>query len=357
METIFLILSLARKEKLVICSMCKEVGRVKRNTIVMTFCYPERTVSVPNISQFDTTADAWDYAAKVCLRMSQRALREPPSSAKSDAEIAEAFYEHFRTLIPHSDSDIRNFESTHSQHIKERLGGKHTKINNLQGKVSRMALSLLYGAIVCTVMSNLLSDIPGIFQDVEIRRKSAYAIYTFYSQLLVDERAKTTWLGWFNIITDSIKELSPSGAAKRYAKGIRGGSLSRKQVKGKKSDVMKKLLDAVTYEPIFLKMFKETGLLTRINRDVSADILARFEKLQFEVYHQKREYKYACVIHDKSSSSYRSNDDNQYFREGNKTSLYSKKSKARVHEISPFEPLTEVDAEYKDKDKDHYNNS
>jgi len=315
----------------------------------MTFCYPEKTVSVPNISNFDTIADAWDYAARVCLRMSQRALRDPPSSAKSDAEIAEAFYEHFRTLIPHSDSAIRNFESIHSQRIKERLSGKHNKMSNLQGKVPRMALSLLYGAIVCTVMSNLLSDIPATFQDVEIRRKSAYAIYTFYSQLLVDERAKTTWLGWFNIVNDSIKELSPSGAAKRYAKGIRGGSLSRKQVKGKKSDVMKKLLDVVTYEPIFLKMFNKTRLLTRINRDASADILARFEKLQFEVYHQKKEYNYACVIHDKSSS-YSSNDDNQYFREGKKTSIYSKKSKAKVHEISPSEPLVEVNTKYKDKD-------
>jgi hypothetical protein len=338
---------LARKKKLVVCPECNKVGRVKRNTIVMTFCYPEKTVSVPNISKFDSTADAWDYAAKVCLRMSQRVLRDPPSDAKADSEMAEAFYEHFRTLVPHSDVDIRNFESIHSQRIIERLCNMHNKINYAESKVSKMALSLLYGAIVCTVMSDLLSEIPVNSQDVEIRRKSAYAIYTHYSQLLVDERAKTTWLGWFYIVTDSITELSPNASAKRYAKGIRGGSLSRKQVKRKERDVIKKLLDAKSYDPIFLRLVEDTGLLIRSNKEASADILSRFEKFQFEVYHQKREYQYAYVIHNKSSSY--SYNDNQYFKEGKKKSLYSKNSKGVVHEIFPSEPLTEVTAEYNSK--------
>jgi hypothetical protein len=312
----------------------------------VTFCYPEKSVSVPNISKFDNTADAWDYAAKVCLRMSQRALKDPPSSAKSDSKIAEAFYEHFRTLVPHSDSDIRDFESIHTKRIKERLGNKDDKINNQEGRVSRTALSLLYGAIVCTIMSDLLSkDIPSVSGDIKIRRKSAYAIYTYYSQLLVDERAKTTWLGWFFIIYDSIR-LSPGAAAKRYAEEVGGRrSLSRKQVKGKKSVVIKKLLDSVTYEPIFLRIFRKTGLLIKLNTDVSADILSRFEKFQFEVYHQQRNYRYVWVIHDKSSL-YSSKDD-EYFREGKKVSRYSRESKGKIHEISPSESLTYVDADDK----------
>lgn len=344
-----------RKQSLVRCPVCHKEGRVRRNTISITFCYPEKTISVPNISKFDTTADAWDYAAKVCLRMSQRVLKDPPPDAKTDCEIAEVFYEHFRTLIPNSDAGIRNFESIHSQRIIERLDNKHNQINYVEGKVSKMALSLLYGAIVCTVMSDLLSNIPAIFHDVEIRRKSAYAIYTHYSQLLVDERAKTTWLGWFHIVVDSITELSPNAAVKRYAKGIRGGSLSRRQVKGREIDVIKKLQDVVTNDPIFLKMFEESGLLIRSNKEASAGILSRFEKFQFEVYHQKREYRYACVIHDKSSLY--SSKDNQYFKEGKKTSLYSKNSKGEVHEISPSELVMKVDTEYKDKDENINDNA
>src|SRR5215204_6076950 len=340
MVTIFLIISLPGNLRLVRCPVCHKEGRVKRNTIAITFCYPETTVSVPNISKFDTTPDAWDYASKVCLRMSQRVLKDPPPDAKTDCEIAEAFYEHFRTLIPHSDADIRNFESIHSQRIIERLRNMHDKINYVEGKVSKMALSLLYGAIVCTMMSDLLSEIPANSQDVKIRRKSAYAIYTHYSQLLVDERAKTPWIGWFCIVTDSITELSPNAAVKRYAKGIRGGSLSRKQVKWKERDVIKKLLNAQKYDPIFIKLIEDTGLLVRSNKEASADILSRFGKFQFEVYHQKREYHYAYIIHDKSSL-YSSND-NQYFKEGKKRSLYSKNSKGIVHEIFPSEPLTEV---------------
>jgi hypothetical protein len=339
---------LPRKQRLVRCPVCHKEGRVKRNTIAIRFCYPEKTVSVPNISKFDTTRDAWDYAAKVCLRMSQRVLKDPHADAKTDSEMAAAFYEHFRTLIPHSDADIRNFESIHSQRIIERLRNMHNKIDYVENKVSKMALSLLYGAIVCTVMSDLLSEIPANSQDVKIRRKSAYAIYTHYSQLLVDERAKTTWLGWFCIVTDSITELSPKAAVKRYAKGIRGGSLSRKQVKGKERHVIKKLLDSQKYDPIFLKLVEDTGLLIRRNKEALADILSRFEKFQFEVYHQKREYQYAYVIHNKSSSY--SPKDNQYFKEGKKRSLYSKKNKGIVHEIFPSESLTEVTAEYNNKD-------
>jgi hypothetical protein len=340
---------------LVVCPECKKAGRIKRNKIVMAFCYPEKTVSVPNVSKVDSTADAWDYAAKVCLRMSQRILRDPILDAKTDSEMAKTFYEHFRTIIPHNDDDIRNFESIHSQRIIERLRNMQDKINYVEGKVSKMALSLLYGAIVCTVMSDLLSEIPANPQNVEIRRKSAYAIYTHYSKWLIDERAKTTWLGWFYIVTDSIDELSPNAAVKRYAKGIKGGSLSRKQVKGKELDVIKKLLDAQTYDPIFLELIEDTGLLIRSNKEVSADILSRFGKFQFEVYHQKRGYQYACVIHNKSSTY--SSKDNQYFKEGKKRSLYSKNSKGVVHEIFPSEPLTEVNAEYKEKDDNTKDNN
>jgi hypothetical protein len=334
---------------LVICPVCKKVGRVRRNRIVMTFCYPEKTISVPNISQLDTTSDAWDYAAKVCLRMSQRALRDPPANAKSDNEIAEAFYEHFRTLIPHTDSDINNFESIHGERIRQKLDSRHDSINP-EDRISKTALSLLYGAIVCTIMSDLLSKNRSSFRNVKTERKSAYAIYTFYSQLLIDERAKTTWLGWFNIIIDSIIELSPSAAVKKYTRGIRGGSISRKQVKGRKPEVMKKLLDAVTYEPIFLKMFRQTGLLTRSNMDVSADILSRFEKFQFEVYHQEREYEYAWIIHEKSSSS-TSHSHDDYFKQSKKTSLYSIKSKSRWCQISPTRSLRYVDAKDKQDNK------
>jgi len=142
--------------------------------------------------------------------------------------------------------------------------------------------------------------------------------------------------------------LSPNAAVKRYAKGIRGGSLSPKQVKGKGRDVIKKLLDAQKYDPIFLKLVEDTGLLIRSNKEALEDILSRFEKFQFEVYHQKREYQYAYIIHNKSSS-YSSNN-NQYFKEGKKRSLYSKNSKSLVHEIFPSEPLTEVTAEYNNKD-------
>jgi hypothetical protein len=324
---------LARKQKLVRCSVCGEVGRRKRNTIVERYSYPEKIVAVPNISQFRTTADAWDYAAKVCLRMSQRALKDPPLDLKFDDEIAELFYEIFRKVVPHSDADIRNFESIHRQRIKERLA-KYT--TNSDATVSRMSLSLLYGATVCTIMSDkLYSPYYAIFEESEIQRKVAYAIYTFFSQLLVDERAKATWLGWSNIIRD-YKGFGPGAAAKMHSDEIRGGSLSRKQVKDRASDVLKKEQDVARYEPAFLDLLGDSEQLIKNDRSATADMLISFEKYQFAVYDQERKYEYAWVVHDKTSSY---NPKGEYFKEGKKKSVYSNKSKSRWCPISPYQSL------------------
>lgn len=316
------------------CCVCGEVGRRKRNTIVATYSYPEKTVAVPNISQFDSTSDAWDYAAKVCLRMSQQALKAPPPDAESDSRIAEAIYEHFRIVVPHTDANIRNFESVHRQRIEERLTDYGTKPKST---VPRMSLALLYGAIVCTVMSDLLyKPHHAIFgKTEEIQRESAYAIYTYYTELLVDERSKTTWFGWLNIIHDYIS-LGPGAAAKRHTKELRGGSLTRKQVKSKAFDIIVKAHDSVKYGHAFLAMFTESGRLIKSNVHASANVLKLFEKLQFDIYDQTRRYEYAWVVHDKNTSNrYNS----EFFNEGKKRSTYSSKSKSRWCEISPYQSL------------------
>jgi hypothetical protein len=72
-------------------------------------------------------------------------------------------------------------------------------------------------------------------------------------------------------------------------------------------------------------------------------MLASFERLQFQVYDQIREYQYAWVIHGKdSSSSSSSSKDHAYFKEGRKISLYSKNSKSRWCPISPNQSLPTV---------------
>ena len=97
--------------------------------------------------------------------------------------------------------------------------------------------------------------------------------------------------------------------------------------------------DAITCEPFFHEAFRKIGLLTRISEEASADILSRFEKFQFEVYHQERAYEYAWVIHKKTSRSHEDYDDD-YFKEGKKTSLYYEDSKSERCPISPSQPLS-----------------
>ena len=324
---------MVRKRKLVVC-ICGQVGRRKRNAVIMRFSYPQDTVAVPNVSQFETVADAWDYSAKVFLRLSQRALENPPVDEKLDSQIAQTTYEHFRTILPHSDDDINYFESIHTQRIKERQAICQV---NPDAKVSRMSLSLLYGAIVCTVMSNkLFNPYHAIFKGGEVERKVAYAIYTFYSQLLIDERAKTTWVGWYNIVYDFITKVGPGAAAKKHANEVAGGSLTRKQVKDKKSEVINKALDDLRYRPVFESLLRSTGQLIKSNTNAAAYMLNQFERFQFEVYDQERKYEYAWVIHDKTQQP-GSND--EFFQESRRTSIYSKKSKSNWCEISPYQSL------------------
>jgi hypothetical protein len=247
---------------LVRCPVCGDVGKIKRNIIVNKFSYPQEIVSVPNTSQFDTIADAWDYAAKVCLRMSQRVLRgRPPLDIKSDDTAAKAFYDRFRVVMPHSDEDIIRFESIHRGLIKERLD-KYAP--NPNAAVSRMSLSLLYGAIVCTVMyDSFKSHPPSNSVEVERHRETAHAIYTYFSGLLIDERAKTTWLGWLNIQNDVSRWLSPNAAAKKHANETMGRALTRRQIITKEPEVFAKAQDFEKYNLAFDVMFRKGGRRTK----------------------------------------------------------------------------------------------
>jgi hypothetical protein len=332
---------LARKLKLVKCSVCGEVGRIKRNRIVKKLSYPEKVVSVPNISQFDTIVDAWDYAAKICLRMSQRALRKPPSDVEFDNRIAEALYEHFRTMMPHSDEDIRRFESLHRRLIEERLAEHASNINAV---VSRMSLSLLYGGIVCTVMSDSFNYPPSTPEELKKQKEAAYMIYTHYRELLIDERVKTTGIGWLNIQLDAVR-FGPNAAAKKHTNEIIGGSLTRKQIRAKAPEISMTAQDIIRYDVAFRTLFKKFGWWIRRDPNRSEIMLALFDRFQFQVYDQERRYEYAWVIHDKTLSSSYTSKDGQYFKEGRKTSLYSKNSKSRWCPISPYQslPIVSID--------------
>jgi hypothetical protein len=54
----------------------------------MRFHYLVDKVRLPNIDDIFTISEAWDYGAKVCLRMSQMMLKFPPDPAL-DAEMAD----------------------------------------------------------------------------------------------------------------------------------------------------------------------------------------------------------------------------------------------------------------------------
>ncbi|HEY9406546.1 MAG TPA: hypothetical protein VIP53_03745 [Nitrososphaera sp.] len=53
------------------------------------FTYPMDKVPIPHLDALETPADAWDYASKVYLRMSQRVLFDRHLEPTTDAELAD----------------------------------------------------------------------------------------------------------------------------------------------------------------------------------------------------------------------------------------------------------------------------
>jgi hypothetical protein len=58
--------------------------------------------------------------------------------------------------------------------------------------------------------------------------------------------------------------------------------------------------------------------------------------LQLDIYDQTRKYEYAWVVHDKNPSD---RPNSEHFKEGKKTSTYSRKAKSRWCPISPYQSL------------------
>ena len=307
---------------------------------MIKFSFPQKIVSVPNISQFDTISGAWDYAVRVCLRMSQRFLILGPSDTELDNKLADEIYKESKRLIPHSDEDIRRFESLHCKLIEKRLAEQPSNFNMV---VSRPSLSLLYDAIVCSVMADICYYYPSSAPDeVKKQREVAHMIYIHYKDLLIDERAKVTSLTWLEILGDHLS-FGPNAAAKRHAGEIRGGSLSRRQIKTKAPEIITRELDSLKCNTDYLYIFTKYEQQIKRHPYWSRRVLDLFDMDQYLVYGQKRNYEYAWVVHNKkSSSSYGSRNPSDYFKEGRKASFYSRNSKSGWCPISPYQQLTEV---------------
>jgi hypothetical protein len=303
----------------------------------MQFSYPTDKVHLPNTEQIWRISGAWDYAAKVCLRMSQMMMKFPPRPTL-DADIATSLYSYFMTVSPHTVKDINKFETFHRRIIKSRILASKNDVRDLQapgeqeeqgdkikhqpdydtlsfedeekhihtplplntGKVTKSSIAFLYGAIVCTVISRQNYNEDSVFEPSEEERIVAKAICTEFQLLYVDERMRKDWSGWFQVMLDA--HLDGIGTARtKHATKLDEGDvvkLSRKQIQKKFTKTWDMARQVNTYLPLFEELFKRYGQHIKSHPARAASFALDFLKVQFSVYDQSTTYRYASVIHD-----------------------------------------------------------
>jgi hypothetical protein len=334
---------LVKHSKLVYCSICGRIGRLERNSNTMRFRYPIDKVHVPNVEHIWTISDAWDYAAKVCLHMSQKMMKFPPPAAL-DKSIAASLYEHFRTVVPpHTVNDIAKFESLHRHIIESRIlafknslknqeeplseqekpqddegeeGIKRqpdydtlsfeTKMNHIHtplpaktGKVTRSTIAFLYGAVVCSVISRQSYDQASAFKPSEDEKTVAKAICTKFQLLYIDETMRKHPIDWFKIYLD-VHRLGMGAARTKHATKLDDGKLVKlasKQIQKKAAKTWEMARQVNIYLPLFEELFKRYGQHIKSHPLRAASFVLDFLKIQLRIYDQSTTYRYASVIH------------------------------------------------------------
>ena len=173
-------------------------------------------------------SDAWDYAAKVCLRMRELMILMPPPIL-GDEEMAKLAYDEFN-FGQHTAEEQKSFELKHLSTPAKNIDRKkkelrtnvrrttqrgddqpnnylkdppwdtiHIRLPEDSGRVSRLSVSMLYSAIVCLVFRDVMWKAPF---SVDISKAITYIIYTYFSLIEDDLRHQRTWLYWMPIFSD-----------------------------------------------------------------------------------------------------------------------------------------------------------
>ena len=216
----------------IICPRCLHQGGFLQTRWV------KRTTSIPRKEGILSVADAWEYAAKVNLRLREYMILFPPNNS-FDKRATELTYDYFNLGL-HSDDEIKAFEARHliipSKNLRTKLKQLtlqvrstatynprdqvygdfainklpafrtvHTKVPQNAGHVTRSSVSYLYAAIVCYIFRDISKLYP--FPE-EFHRELAYSIYTRFSMLengLSDLRYAYSLPRWISILQDAEK--------------------------------------------------------------------------------------------------------------------------------------------------------
>ena|SRR5215207_8009280 len=98
---------MTHKRSSILCPRCKQTGFLTKRWV-------KRTVNIPNIPKPDhaTLSSAWDYAARVCLRIRESLILWPPQES-ANKNINGSPHQIFSGFSPLSEDQINAFELRH----------------------------------------------------------------------------------------------------------------------------------------------------------------------------------------------------------------------------------------------------
>lgn len=283
---------------------------------------------------------AWDYAAKVLLRLRELSILFP--SFEHDEDSAKHVYNQFN-YGQHTFEEIKAFESTYlstpAKNIKpkkveltrnvrrttERRDDEpdnylkrpqwntiHVRLPKNSGYIGRISVSMLYAAIVCLILRDTSID-ASLPQDVN--RETANTIYTMFSLLEDDLRGPRPWISRLPIFADVKKygyhgaaalnacptlkcnkcsnerkeifvqmeeRLEASGSIKFVCPKCGGEErimrkLSTRHLRNMHTRAIKKAQDCLTYAPLYKDLNDFCKFIINNNKD---DFLRRFQKYE-----------------------------------------------------------------------------
>ena len=274
----------------------------------------KRAVYLPKLKDIKTVSEAWDYAAKVCLRMHKAIIRFPLDNQEDDDKLSTAVYKHFAELLGnlHSMDQINLFESRQYErllklknitkvkkkdnqinedsrireneqaNIEKNSGWKdpyeetmHMPLPRNTGSIAKLSIAFLYAAIVCKTLSDFFKDSPYSCHTGYIR-----GIYTnFYSNsFYYDERSRRDWIQWIKIY-DDVKKHGYNAASSLNAVVLDSEDnksktkvqvkLSVKHIRNKQSKTKQLLQDIRDYFPFYSELLVLISEI--IKHDTSSD--------------------------------------------------------------------------------------
>jgi hypothetical protein len=174
---------------------------------------------MPKPEEVTSISSAWDYGARMCLRVREAMILWPPQDPIDNSHSS--FCQMFSELIPFSANQIRAFELRHlstpakniSRKIQELNTNRekttesydyisnklppvdtiHTLLPHDTGSVTKASIEWLFGAILCLVLRDISNN---ILLPQHVKKEYSLSIYTIFSLFInfVDNRYSTDWL-------------------------------------------------------------------------------------------------------------------------------------------------------------------